>query len=291
MSVFLTSCFVEDPHYIEEPQYTLEDVLSDYEIWYVNIHKKSGVKNLPFLSNAFTLSFVNGRLYANNNLVGFGTSGSDSGRQIGTYNTSTGSLQVNHFKEGAYVFEVTELGNGVIELYNKYDDVSYVLEGNSFANFDWDKIFYENIEYFLQEYDVWAKTSTSTEGEVNDFDYENFLSFTPDDITNFYSSQSEVGTNIANLDWSYKGSYSVADYTNEDYLKELTLYYSDGDSEVFELFIDTDQEIELYHINSGTTYYFEGLGFIQYKKKSSTVQKARKRTKVKRVQKVRTSKI
>ncbi|PCH99721.1 MAG: hypothetical protein COB81_10390 [Flavobacteriaceae bacterium] len=287
-SVVLTSCFEDNNHDIEEPYYTLEDVVTEYEIWYVNIHKSSAASDVPFVANAFTLSFINGRLYANNNLVGFGTSGSDYGIQIGTYNTNTGYLRVNHLNDGSYEFEVTELSNGDIELYNSYNDASYVLEGYSTSTLNWDKIFYENIEYFLQEYDVWAKTGTSIEGELNTFDDENFLSFTPEDVTSFYSSQSKVGTTIANIFWNYNGSYSVADYSNEAFLKELTLYYSDGDTEVFELFIDTDQEIELYHINSETTYYFEGLGFIQYKKKTSTVQKLRKRTKVKRVQKVRT---
>lgn len=288
MTVFLTSCFVEDTHYIEESTYTLEDVVTDYEIWYVDIHKKSGLNEVPFLSKAFTLSFVNGRLYANNNLVGFGTSGSDYGRQIGTYNTYTGFLQVNLYDNGAYEFDVVQLSNGAIELYNSYYDVTYVLEGYSTSTFDWDKIFYENIEYFLQEYDVWAKTSTSVEGELNTFDDENFLNFDFQGVSVFLSSQSNSGTNIANIIWDYEGGYSVADYTNENFLKELTLYYDDGSIEVFELAILNDQEIELYHIASGTTYYFEGFGFIQYQNKTQSIQKSRKRTTIKRVQKVRT---
>jgi len=291
MSVFLSACFGDDTHYIDEPEYTLEDVVTEYDIWYVNFHKKTGVNDVPFVAKAFTLSFINGRLYANNNLVGFGTSGSDYGVQIGTYNTNTGYLRVNHFNDGGYEFEVTELSNGDIELYDDYLNVAYVLEGYSSSTFDWDKVFYENIEYFLQEYDVWSKTSTSIEGEVNAFDDEDFLSFTPEDITTFYSSQDKSGTNIADIFWDYNGSYSVADYTNEDFVKELTLNYGDGVSEIFELVVLTDQEIELYHIDSGTTYYFEGLGFIQYKNKASgkisETPKGRKRTKVNRVQKKR----
>jgi len=292
ISVFVTSCIGDDPHYIEEPSYTLEDVVTEYDIWYVNYHQTTGTGEVPFLSKAFTVSFINGRMYANNNLVGFGTSGSDYGIQIGTYNTNTGYLRVNHTYDRGYEFEVTELGNGDLELYDNYNNVAYILEGYSSNNFDWDKVFYENIEYFLQEYDVWAKTSTSIEGELNTFDDENFLRFTPDNITTFYSSQDESGTNIDDITWDYTGSYSVADYTNEEFVKELTLNYAEGVSEVFELVVLSDQEIELYHIDSGTVYYFEGLGFIQYQKvssqKVSDVQKGRKRTKVKRVQKKRT---
>jgi len=292
ISVFATSCIGDDPHYIEEPLYTLEDVVTEYDIWYVNYHQTTGTGEVPFLSRAFTVSFINGRMYANNNLVGFGTSGSDYGIQIGTYNTNTGYLRVNHGNEGGYEFEVTELGNGDLELYDYFNNVAYILEGYSTSTFDWDKVFYENIEYFLQEYDVWAKTSTSVDGELNAFDDENFLRFTPDNITTFYSSKDEYGTNIVDVLWDYTGSYSVADYTNEEFVKELTLNYAEGVSEVFELVVLSDQEIELYHIDSGTVYYFEGHGFIQYQKgsskKVSDVQKGRKRTKVKRVQKKRT---
>jgi len=292
LSVFATSCVGDDPHYIEEPPYSLEDVITEYDIWYVDYHQTTGAGDVPFLSKAFTVSFINGRIYANNNLVGFGTSGSDYGIQIGTYNTNTGYLRVNHSYDGGYEFEVTELSNGDLELYDNYNNVGYILEGYFTSTFDWDKIFYENIEYFLQEYDVWAKTSTSVEGELNDFDDENFLSFTPEDITTFYSSKNKSGTNIDNIFWDYTGSYSVADYINEQFVKELTLNYAEGVSEVFELVVLNDQEIELYHIASGTVYYFEGLGFIQYQRKSSEkvneVQKGRKRTKVKRVQKERT---
>jgi len=292
ISVFATSCIGDDPHYIEEPPYTLEDVVTEYDVWYVNYHQTTGTGEVPFLSRAFTVSFINGRVYANNNLVGFGTSGSDYGIQIGTYNTSTGYLRVNHSYEGGYEFEVTELGNGDLELYDNFNNVAYILEGYSTSTFDWDKVFYENIEYFLQEYDVWAKTSTSVDGELNAFDEENFLMFTPDNITTFYSSKDVSGTNIDDIIWDYTGSYSVADYTNEEFVKELTLNYAEGVSEVFELVVLSDQEIELYHLDSGTVYYFEGHGFIQYQKgsskKVSDVQKGRKRTKVKRVQKKRT---
>lgn len=292
LSMFFTSCVEGDSHFIDEPDYILEDVMTEYDIWYVDYHQTTGSGEIPFLSKAFTLSFINGRLYANNNLVGFGTSGSDYGVQIGSYNTNTGYLRVNHVSDGGYEFEVTQLNNGDLELYDNEHDVAYILEGYFSSTFDWDKVFYENIEYFLQEYDVWKKTSTSIEGEVNAFDEENFLSFTPENITTFYSSQDKVGTNIDNIIWDYTGSYSIADYTDVDDVKELTLNYGEGISEVFELVVLNDQEIELYHLASETSYYFEGVGFIQFKQKSSdkgaTVQKGRKRTKVKRVQKIRT---
>ena len=45
----------------------------------------------------------------------------------------------------------------------------------------------------------------------------------------------------------------------------MSLYYSPTGFEEFELVILNDGKIELYHIDSGTTYEFDGLGFIQYR--------------------------
>jgi hypothetical protein len=58
-----------------------------------------------------------------------------------------------------------------------------------------------------------------------------------------------------------------------------------GDNEEFELVVLNDGKIELYHVDSDSTYEFEGTDFIQYLrqagKSQETVRKeGRKRTKV-----------
>ncbi len=53
-------------------------------------------------------------------------------------------------------------------------------------------MFYDNIHYFLQEYEAWEKTYTSEIGAINEFDNENYLQFLAggsDDT--FRSSQDE----------------------------------------------------------------------------------------------------
>lgn len=52
-------------------------------------------------------------------------------------------------------------------------NVSYYLEGYQRTNFDYDMLFYENIEYFLQEYDAWERTGISIAGTPNVFDDDN----------------------------------------------------------------------------------------------------------------------
>ena len=141
---------------------------------------------------------LHGRVFANNNLVGIGATGNGYGIQIGNYDTYNGFLEVNHQLDGYYDFDVIQISNDRIKLKDNYNNVTYYLEGYEKFSFDYDQIFYDNIEYFLQEYNAWEKTFTSNEGEINEFDYENFLAFTPENLTTFYSSQDQVGTNIAN---------------------------------------------------------------------------------------------
>ena len=46
------------------------------------------------------------------------------------------------------------------------------------ASFDYDFVFYDNIHYFLQEYEAWEKTFTSELWVLlNEFDNENYLQF------------------------------------------------------------------------------------------------------------------
>jgi hypothetical protein len=270
-----------DPYHV-----TLEEVISGYDLWYVDYNSTTGEGDIPFMSRAFTISFVNGKLMANNNLVGIGATGNGYGIQIGFYDTFNEVLELDHDIDGIYDFEVVQLAVDRLKLINYSNNVAYYLEGHQKNSFDYDLLFYHNIEYFLQEYDVWAKTFVSEEGDLNDFDNENFLSFTPENITTFYSSQSEFGTVFDNINWSYVGDYSVFDVEGYDDLKILALNYDGGSEEEFELTVINDGLIELYHWSSGTTYEFEGNGYIQYLKTNSTKKsvrnEGRKRTKVKR---------
>lgn len=286
--LLFTSCNrIDDEIYIIEP--TLEEVVSGYDLWYVDYHRTIGNGDVPYVSRAFTLSFINGILYANNNIVDIGRTGNGLGIDVGTYNTFNGFLETVHDIDGYNEFEVTILSNNEIELYNYREDVSYYLIGYDVNNFDYDQLFYENIEYFLQEYVAWEKLNTIG-GAPNAFDDENFLQFTPENLTTFYSSQDAAGTNVDLINWSFVGYYEVFDVTGFDDLKILTLNYDNGDIEEFELTVTNDRNIRLYHINTDTTYDFRGNGFLQYLKGGKQSERAkdlvrnnnRKRTIVKR---------
>ncbi|WP_456422708.1 hypothetical protein [Lutibacter sp.] len=289
--ILFTSCSViidefNDPYYAD-----LEDVVTAYDLWYIDYNQTTGIGDVPFLSKAFTISFINGKLYANNNLVGIGTTGNGYGILVGYYDTFNGSLEIDHDLDGYFNFEVVQLSADRLKLVDNYNNVSYYLEGYQKYSFDFDQIFYDNIEYFLQEYDVWEKTNVSTTGNLNEFDNENYLAFTPENITTFYSSQDNIGTNIDEVYWDYVGGYSVANVQGYDNLKILTLDYDSMGNEEFELTVINDEKISLYHISSGTTYEFTGVGYIQYLKSSSTKETVsnvgRKRTKVTRETKIR----
>lgn len=294
IGVSFSSCsvIIDDNNY--DYYDNLEGVITNYDLWYIDYNKTSGTGDVAFLSKAFTISFINGRVFANNNLVGIGTSGSGYGIQIGNYDTYNGFLEVDHILDGYFDFDVIQVSSDRIKLRDNYNNVTYYLEGYQKYNFDYDQIFYDNIEYFLQEYNAWAKTYTSNVGDLNEFDNENYLAFTPENLTTFYSSQDEVGINIANIYWDYVGSYSVFDVQGYDNLKILTLNYDSYGTEEFELSVINDGKISLYHIDSGTTYEFSGRGYIQYLKNSSAKNAkenvsndGRKRTKVQRETKVR----
>jgi hypothetical protein len=283
----LNSCTTVYQDSFYEYQPTLEEVVSEYDLWYVDYHRTFGNGDIPYVSRAFTLSFINGVLYANNNIVDIGRTGNGLGIAVGTYNTFNGLLETNHDIDGANDFEVAILSNNEIRLYNRRQNVNYYLIGYSTNNFDYDKLFYENIEYFLQEYIAWGKSTTSG-GTPNAFDDENYLAFTPENLTTFYSSKDYFGTQIEHINWSYTGGYEVFDVTGYEDLKVLTLNYDVGEIEKFELSVINDSNIRLYHIKSNTTYDFSGKGFVQYLKSEKNVKTAtptvrnnnRKRTKV-----------
>ncbi|MCB0458740.1 MAG: hypothetical protein R2821_11120 [Flavobacteriaceae bacterium] len=286
-----TSCIVDIDTY-EEPV-TLEQLVTSYDIWYVDYNSTTGNGDVPFLSKAFTVSFINGRLYANNNLVGLGSVGSGYGIQIGYYDTYNGVLEIDHNYDGFIDLEVYQISRNQIKLRDSYTNTSYYLIGYDSRNFDYDKVFYDNIEYFLQEYVAWEKTYTSQQGALNEFDNENFLQFTPEYSNTFRSSEDNFGTNIDNIYWDYEGGYEVYDVQGYDNLKVLTLDYDFFDNEEFELTVINDGEIDLYHVDSGTTYTFKGRRNIQFKnaEEKAKAEQGRKRFKVDRKTKTRRTKV
>lgn len=274
---------------------SLGQVISSNDLWYIDYHRTVGNNDVPFVSKAFTLSFINGVMYANNNMVDVGRTGNGLGIDVGVYNTFNGLLNVNHDLDGMYEFEVTVMGPNELELYNFRRNVSYYLIGYSVNNFDYDKLFYDNIEYFLQEYEAWEKVD-AIGGTANPFDSENYLAFTPENLTTFYSSKDDFGTDVDLLVWDYVGGYEVFDVVGYQDLKVLELHYDGGVLEEFELTVTNDNNIRLYHISSETTYDFRGRGFIQYlksdskeKKKLDVRNEGRKRTKVIRNKKLKHS--
>lgn len=280
LSLFLTSCHVTVIN-SPEPEITLQEQLQSFELWYVDINETQGGGEVPFLQKAFTVSFTNNGLFANNNIVGIGNEGNGYGLKIGTYTTFGNTLNLNHILDGSYSLEVNFISFDEIEITDTFNDVTYRLIGYQRDEFDYDALFYDNIEYFLQEYEVWQKTGTSITGAPNAFDAENYLRFFPDQINIFQTSLNKVGTNFDLLEWNFEGNYEVFDVADDASLKILTLDYDFFDNEDFELSVLDDATIQLLHINSGMVYQFEGRYNIQYLK-GNVVKKERKRFKVKR---------
>jgi hypothetical protein len=259
--------------------------VEEYDLWYLDYHATSGADEIPFMQLAFTLSFDNGRMYANNTISGIGLKGGGYGIQVGEYTFNRNLLVSNHELDGVEYFEIKQISENEIEMYHAATNTSYFLIGYDTNEFDYDKLFYENIEYLLQDFEIWNKYYTSSDGARNEFDYENFLSFTAENNTTFYSSKSQVGTDIDLVFWNYEGSYEVQDIIGVDDLKILTLGYDSVNTESFELTVVSDIIVELFHISSETVYRFEGDYFIQSLKEGKTKKKnriERKRTKIKR---------
>ncbi|NNC50425.1 MAG: nicotinic acid mononucleotide adenyltransferase [Flaviramulus sp.] len=280
IATLFTSCYTEvivDDYNPANPapQISVNQILGSYELWYVDINATQGYGETPFLQKAFTISFRNGIVYANNNIVGLGNSGGGFGIDVGEYDAYNMILDVYHDLDGFETFDVYKIDNNTIELYNPNNDTSYFLDGYQRGNFDYDFVFYDNIHYFLQEYEAWEKTYTSDFGALNEFDNENYLQFLPggNDST-FRSSQDDNGTSYNNLYWDYEGIYGVGDVNGDMYLKTLTLDYDYFDNEYFELSVINDGKIELFHPASETVYEFEGKGYIQYLKTTNTKGKS-----------------
>ena len=275
IATLFTSCYteviVDDYNNNPIPQVSLNQILSSHELWYVDINSTQGYGETPFLQKAFTISFRNGVVYANNNIVGLGDNGNGFGIDVGEYDAYDMILDVYHDLDGFETYDVYQIDNNTIELYNPNNDTSYFLDGYQRSNFDYDFVFYDNIHYFLQEYEAWEKSYTSDFGALNEFDNENYLQFLAggNDST-FRSSQDVNGTSYNNLYWDYEGIYGVGNVSGDMYLKTLTLDYDFLDNEYFELSVINDGKIELFHPASETVYEFVGRGYIQYLKTTNT---------------------
>ncbi|WP_340066318.1 nicotinic acid mononucleotide adenyltransferase [Ascidiimonas aurantiaca] len=271
VSVGVSSCYNEvivEEGPIPEPAITLNQLLTSYDLWYVNINETTGPGEIPFLQTAFTVSFDFGVLLANNNLVGIGSTGNGLGIDIGGYNTLGTTLEVQHDIDGFWRLEVFQLGHDRLRIYHRPSNTSYYLTGYQRNEFDYDLLFYDNIHYFLQEYAAWEKTFTSDFGALNEFDAENFLQFLIEggngDV--FRSSIDQNGTRIDTIFWDYEGFYEVFHVQGDPYVKTLTLDYDFLNNDFFELVVIDDRTIELLHPASGTLYEFTGRGFITYLK-------------------------
>lgn len=281
-SITLTSCVVQDT------DFSLNEYISSYDLWYIDYHRTTGSGDVSFLSKAFTVSFLNGTMYANNNIVDVGHTGNGLGVAVGDYVPRGTVLETYHDLDGNYNFEVVQLADDEIRIDDLSQNVSYYLIGYQRNNFNYDKLFNDNIEYFLQEYIAWERTEESG-GTPNAFDHEHFLQFTPENDVTFYSSHDTFGTNIDYINWDYEGGYQIDNISGFNNLKLLTLNYDGGDTEEFELSVINDERVQLFHLSSETTYTFSGRGFVQYLKnenksitKSTVRNSNRKRTKIQR---------
>ena len=68
LGVLLSSCSTVFEDDLRAQEIYIEQVVSKYDLWYVDYHRTIGNGDIPFVSRAFTLSFLNGILYANNNI-------------------------------------------------------------------------------------------------------------------------------------------------------------------------------------------------------------------------------
>ena len=246
----------------------LSEFLNSNEIWYVEINQTLGYGEVPFLQMAFTLSFRNGVLYANNNLVGFGSNGNGFGVPIGNYLANNSILQISHVIDGIYDFEVYQTGPNQMELYDPFSETSYFLTGYQRHNFDYDYLFFDNLKYFLEEYSVWEKDFQSN-GIYQPFDDENYLMFSSAN-QRFSSSLDYNVYNLNSVYWDYQGHFELNNLDLNGYLKRLNLLYDDFDeTETFELFVLSDDTIKLRNLITNKTYHFKGRGLISYMRPNS----------------------
>lgn len=266
--VVLTSCtttLITEEHVLESP--TAHEILAEKDVWYIAIHETRGNEAPNFMQVAFTLSFDRGVLLANNNLTGIGETGNGMGEVVGYYNISGAFLDIDHDLDGIKNLHIDVINDSHIRLTDRFSGVSYTLYGYYIDEFDYEAVFYDNIDYFLQEYEIWEKTYTSHFGAINEFDQENFLQFTEagGDFV-FRSSIDHKSVDLQQIFWDYSGLYQVYDVPGELYLKTLTLDYDFLNNDYFEVYVVDKSTIELFHPASGTVYEFTGRLPVRYLK-------------------------
>ena len=121
LGVLLSSCSTVFEDDLRAQEIYIEQVVSKYDLWYVDYHRTIGNGDIPFVSRAFTLSFLNGILYANNNIADIGFTGNGLGIDVGTYNTFSGVLETLHDLDGRNDFEVTVTSSNEITV--SYSDL------------------------------------------------------------------------------------------------------------------------------------------------------------------------
>ena len=120
-TTLLTSCYVETNIIDDEPTISINQLLGSYELWYVDINSTSGFGETPFLQKAFTISFRNGVMYANNNLVGIGSSGNGYGIAVADYDAYNMILDVTHDADGFETFDVFQIDNNTFGIYDTFE--------------------------------------------------------------------------------------------------------------------------------------------------------------------------
>ena len=95
-----------------------------------------------------------------------GNNGDGFGLDVGYYDAFSTEVNISHDIDGGYRLEVTRRSANEIELYDRSTNTSYYLIGYQRSTFDYDKVFYDNIHYFLHEYTTWEKVFTSEFGAL-----------------------------------------------------------------------------------------------------------------------------
>ena len=119
---------------------SLPELMESYDLWYVDYNMTTGNGDVPFLSKAFTVSFLGGDLLANNNLVGIGSTGNGYGVNIGYYDYTSNSVRVHHNIYGFYELDVYQVSQNEIKLVDPYTNTAYYLIGYQRSSFDYDRV-------------------------------------------------------------------------------------------------------------------------------------------------------
>ena len=130
----LTSCVVRNE--VVDDGFSLNEYISSYDLWYIDYHRTTSSVEVPFLSRAFTISFLNGTMYANNNIVDIGKTGNGLGVIVGNYGTYGTVLETRHNIDGRFDFDVVQLSSKEIRIEDLSQNVSYYLVGYQVDTFD-----------------------------------------------------------------------------------------------------------------------------------------------------------